>query len=73
MENRGRGRRGRPQDNSQPPPVFDPQAFTKAISTVVAIILRVSAVAATTAQTSATVGQGGTSNRRHTKHPGHGC
>ena len=73
MENRGRGRRGRPQNNNQPPPVFDPQAFREAISVVVAIIVQASAVAATTAQTSATVGQGGTSNRQHTKHPGHGC
>ena len=73
MENRGRGRRGRPRDNSQPPPVFDPQAFREAIGNAVSIIVQASVVAATTAQTSAMVGQGGTSNRRHTKHPGHGC
>ena len=59
MENRGRGRRGCPRDNSQPPPVFDPQAFIEAIGAAVAIIVQASIVAATTARTSATVGQGG--------------
>ena len=62
MENRGRGSRGRPRENSQPPPVFDLQAFIEAIGTAVAIIVQASVVAATTARTSATVGQGGTSN-----------
>ena len=61
MENRGRGCRGRPRDNSQPPPVFEPQAFIETIGVVV-IILQASAVAATIARTSATVGQGGMSN-----------
>ena len=62
MENRGRGRRGYPRENSQPPPVFDPQAFIEAIGAAVAIIVQASAVAATTSWTGATVGQGGTSN-----------
>ena len=56
MENRGRGRRGRLGDNSQPPPVFDPQAFREAIGAAIAIIVQASAVTATTARTSATVG-----------------
>ena len=34
---RGRGRRGRPRDNSQPPPMFDPHAFIEAIGTAVTI------------------------------------
>ena len=62
MENRGRGRRGRPRDNSQPPPVFDLHAFIEAIGATVAIIVQASAVAGTTARTSATMGQGGMSN-----------
>ena len=62
MENRGRGRRGRPRENSQPPPVFDPQAFIEVIGAAVAIIVQASIVDTTTARTSATVGQGGTSN-----------
>ena len=62
MENRGRGRRGRPRDNSQPLPVFDPQAFVEAIGAVVAIIVQASTVAATTAWTSAMVGHGEKSN-----------
>ena len=62
MASRGRGRKGRPWGNSQPPPVFDPQAFIRAIGTTVDIIAQASAVAATIARTSATVGQGGTSN-----------
>ena len=62
MENLGRGRRGCPRENSQPPLVFDPQAFREAIGVVVDIIVQASAMAATTTQTSATVGQGGTSN-----------
>ena len=69
MENRGRGRRGRAWDNSQPPPVLEPQAFIEAISTVVAIIVQASAVAATTTRTSATVGQGGMSNLQGFHHP----
>ena len=62
MASLGRGRRGRPQENSQPPPVFDLQAFIEAISAAVAIIVQASVVTATTVRTSATVGQGGTSN-----------
>ena len=62
MANQGRGRRGRPLENSQPSPVFEPQAFIEAIGAVVAIIVQVSAVAASTTRTSATVGLGGTSN-----------
>ena len=62
MENRGRGRRDCPRENSQPPPVFDPQAFREAIGVVVDIIVQASVVATTTARTSATMGQGGTSN-----------
>ena len=62
MENRGRGRRGCPRENSQPSPVFDPQTFIEAIDTAVSIIVQVSVVAATIARTSATVGLGGTSN-----------
>ena len=62
MENRGRGRRGRPRDNSKLLPVFDPQAFVEAIGAVVSIIVQASTVAATTAWTSAMVGQGGKSN-----------
>ena len=62
MENRGRGCRGRPRDNSQPIPVFDPHAFIEAIGTAVAVIVQASVVAATTTRTSATMGQGETSN-----------
>ena len=62
MENQGRGRRGCPRVNSQPPPVFDPQAFIEAIGVAVAIIVQARGVAATITRTSATMGQGGTSN-----------
>ena len=62
MENRGRGRRGRPRDNSQPLLVFEPQAFIETIGVVVAIIVQASFVAAAITRTSATVGQGGTNN-----------
>ena len=62
MARPGRGRRGRPRGDSQPPHVFDPHAFIEAMGTVVAIIVQASAVASTIARTSATVGQGGTSN-----------
>ena len=58
MENQGRGRKGRPRENSQLPPMFDPQAFIEAIGAAVAIIVQASVVAATIARTSATVGQG---------------
>ena len=56
MVSRGRGRRGHPWENSQPPPVFDPQAFIEAISAAIAIIVQASIVDATTARTNATVG-----------------
>ena len=56
MASRGRGRRGRPRGNSQPPRVFDPQAFIKVVGAAVTIIAQASAVAATIARTSATVG-----------------
>ena len=62
MANQERGRRGCPWENSQPPPVFDTQAFREAIGAAVDIIVQASVVVATTARTSATVGQGGTSN-----------
>ena len=62
MASRGKGRRGCPRDNSQSPPVFDPQAFIDVIGTAVAIIAQVSLVAATISLTSVTMGQGGTSN-----------
>ena len=62
MENRGRRRRGSPRDNSQPPPVFEPQAFIEVIGATVGIIVQASAVATTIARTSATMDQGGTSN-----------
>ena len=64
MASRGRGRRGHPRGNSQPPLIFYPHAFIKAMGAVVAIIAQASVVADTIAWTSATVGQGGTSNRQ---------
>ena len=62
MENRGRGRRSHPRENSQLSLVFDPHTFIEAIGVVVTIIAQASLVAATIARTSVTVGQGGTSN-----------
>ena len=62
MASRGRGHRGHPWENNQPPHVFDPHAFIKATGATIAIIVQASTVAATTARTSATVGQGGMSN-----------
>ena len=38
MARRGRGRRGRPQDTGQAPPVFDQQAFTEAVGITAAAI-----------------------------------
>ena len=38
MASRGRGRRGRPQDTSQAPPVFDKQALVEAIGIAAAAI-----------------------------------
>ena len=61
MESRGRGRRGRPRDDSRPPPVFDQQAFADAVRVAAAAI----------AQASATGSQGGPSNlqRFRAHHP----
>ena len=52
MASQGRGRRGHPQGNSQPPPVFDHQAFIEAMDATVA----------TFAQASTIGDQGGSSN-----------
>ena len=52
MASRGRGRRGHPRGTGQAPPVFDQQAFVKAIGIA----------AATIAQASAAGSQGGPSN-----------
>ena len=38
MARRGRGRRGRPRGTSQTPPMFDQQAFTKAVGITAAAI-----------------------------------
>ena len=38
MASRGRGRKGRPQDTGQTPPVFDKQAFAGAIGITEAAI-----------------------------------
>ena len=38
MASRGRGRKGRPQDTGQTPPVFDKQAFAEAIGITAAAI-----------------------------------
>ena len=38
MASRGRGRKGRPQDTGQTPPVFDKQAFAGAIGITAAAI-----------------------------------
>ena len=38
MASRGRGRRGRPRDTGQAPPVFDQQAFTEAVGIAAAAI-----------------------------------
>ena len=42
MASRGRGRKGRPQDTSQTPPVFDKQALAEAIGITVAAIAQAS-------------------------------
>ena len=52
MASRGRGWRGRPRGDNQPPPVFYQQAFIEAMG----------AAAATIAEASATRGEGGPSN-----------
>ena len=61
MASRGRGCRGRPRGDSQPPPVFDQQAF----------IVAMGAAVSTFAQASTVGGQGGSSNlqRFKTHHP----
>ena len=38
MAKRGRGRKGRPQDTRQAPPVFDQQAFTETVGITAAAI-----------------------------------
>ena len=43
MASRGRGRRGRPRDTGQAPPVFDQQAFAEAVSIAAAAIVQASA------------------------------
>ena len=69
MASLGRKRRGHPRENSQPPHVFDLQAFREAIGAAVDIIVHKSTVAATTTRTRATVGQGGISNLQGFHHP----
>ena len=61
MASRGRGRRGRPQGARQAPPVFDQQAFTKAVGNTAAAIVQASTVGS----------QGGPSNlqRFRAHHP----
>ena len=61
MASRGRGHRGRPRGASQAPPVFDQQAFAKAVGVAAAAI----------AQASAAGSQGGPSNLQRFKshHP----
>ena len=61
MASRGRGRRGRPLGTGQGSPVFDQQAFVKAVGIVAAAI----------AQSGITGGQGGPSNlqRFRAHHP----
>ena len=61
MASRGRGRRGRPRGTGQTPPVFDQQAFVKAVGIAAAAIT----------QASATGSQGGPSNlqRFRAHHP----
>ena len=54
MASRGQERRGRPRGASQAPPVFDQQAFIKAVRIAVAAI----------AQASATGSQGGVDDIR---------
>ena len=44
MASRGPGRRGRPRGASQAPPMFDQQAFAKAVGIVVAAIAQAGAV-----------------------------
>ena len=61
MASRGRGHRGRPRGASQAPPVFDQEAFIKAMGAAIA----------TATQADAARGQGGASNLQRFKayHP----
>ena len=61
MASRGRGRRGRPRDTGQAPPVFDQQAFVEAVGITAAAI----------AQAGIAGSQGGPSNlqRFRAHHP----
>ena len=54
MASRGRGRRGRPRDTGQAPPVFDQQAFVEVVGIA----------AATIAQAGIAGSQGGPSNSK---------
>ena len=58
MTSRGRGRRRHPRGASQAPPVFDQQAFAKAVGIAVVAIAQASAVGS----------QGGPSNLRGSGH-----
>ena len=62
MASQGRGRRGRPQDTSQAPLVFDQQAFAVAVGVTAAAIIT---------QANAARSQGGPSNLQRFKahHP----
>ena len=42
MASRGRGRRGRPRDASQAPPIFDQQAFVEAVEIAASAITQAS-------------------------------
>ena len=44
MASRGRGRRGRPRGTGQTPPMFDQQAFVKAVGIAAATIAQASVV-----------------------------
>ena len=61
MTSRGRGRRGRPRDASQAPPVFNQQAFAEAVGIVATAIAQATVVGS----------QGGPSNLQRFKahHP----
>ena len=61
MASRGRGRRGRPQDSGQTPPIFDQQALVEAVGITATAI----------AQASAAGSQGGPNNlqRFRAHHP----
>ena len=57
MASRGRGRRGRPQGDGRPPPIFYQQAFIEAMGAAIA----------TASQADAARGQGGASNLQRFK------